>query len=54
MQAQEKHEAVRVELKYCESCGGLWLRAAGDEVAYCGRCVALLATCRRVGGAGAD
>jgi len=28
----------RVELKYCERCGGLWLRAAGMAIAYCPPC----------------
>jgi hypothetical protein len=26
------------ELKYCERCGGLWLRPQGGEAVYCGRC----------------
>jgi Zn-finger nucleic acid-binding protein len=26
------------ELKYCERCGGLWLRRAGAEQVYCSRC----------------
>jgi hypothetical protein len=29
---------VSVELKYCERCGGLWLRERGREVVYCGGC----------------
>jgi hypothetical protein len=31
-----------VELKYCERCGGLWIRRPGQEVAYCGKCRAQL------------
>ena len=31
-------QAVRMELKYCERCGGLWLRKYGAEVVYCGSC----------------
>ena len=27
-----------VELKYCERCGGLWLRPAGAGQVYCSRC----------------
>ena len=27
----------RVELKYCERCGGLWIREGGGGV-YCGKC----------------
>lgn len=30
-------KSVRVELKYCEHCGGLWVREGGGGV-YCGRC----------------
>lgn len=37
----------RVELKVCEGCGGLWLRARGVEAtgggAYCSSCVQWLA-----------
>ena len=29
--------AVRVELKYCEHCGGLWVRERGAGV-YCAKC----------------
>ena len=32
----EKRE-LRMELKYCEHCGGLWIREGGAGV-YCGRC----------------
>jgi hypothetical protein len=28
---------VGVELKYCEHCGGLWVRERGAGI-YCGRC----------------
>jgi Zn-finger nucleic acid-binding protein len=34
---------VHVELKYCERCGGLWLRAQGAEGVYCASCRARLA-----------
>jgi hypothetical protein len=27
-----------LELKYCEACGGLWLRQAGSLEVYCERC----------------
>jgi len=27
-----------VELKYCERCGGLFLRLCGTSLAYCGTC----------------
>jgi Zn-finger nucleic acid-binding protein len=29
---------VGLELKYCERCGGLWLRPAGGEQIYCAAC----------------
>jgi hypothetical protein len=29
---------TQVELKYCERCGGLWLRPQGDSEVYCGTC----------------
>ena len=29
---------VRVELKYCEHCGGLWVRERGAGVVFCERC----------------
>jgi len=29
---------VGVELKYCEHCGGLWVRERGAGVVYCERC----------------
>jgi hypothetical protein len=28
----------RVELKYCERCGGLFLRLCGASLSYCGTC----------------
>jgi len=31
---------VRVELKYCEHCGGLWVRERGAGVVYCDNCQA--------------
>jgi ribosomal protein L37AE/L43A len=35
-------ELVRMELKYCEHCGGLWVREGGAGV-YCERCEAKVA-----------
>ena len=29
---------ARVELKYCEHCGGLWLRECGSGIVYCANC----------------
>jgi hypothetical protein len=35
--------AVRMELKYCERCGGLWLRLKGSDLVYCPACSMVLA-----------
>ena len=32
-------ELVALELKYCERCGGLWLRPFGMEEVYCTACI---------------
>ncbi len=29
---------IRFELKYCEGCGGLWLRPLGTAAAFCSAC----------------
>ncbi len=39
----EKEQAVRMELKYCEHCGGLWLRECGAGTVYCESCTAKVA-----------
>jgi hypothetical protein len=39
MEGQE----IQVELKYCERCGGLWLRPQGTEGVYCSSCQVRLA-----------
>jgi hypothetical protein len=31
-------EIVRLELKYCEECGGLWLRIENTSGSYCASC----------------
>jgi hypothetical protein len=33
---------ILIELKYCERCGGLWLRPQGSTTVYCAGCKALL------------
>jgi hypothetical protein len=38
-----RSKEVRVELKYCERCGGLWLRECGTGEVYCGKCRAQVA-----------
>jgi Zn-finger nucleic acid-binding protein len=35
----EQHELIQLELKYCERCGGLWLRLQGTQEVYCAACV---------------
>lgn len=34
----ETIELIEVELKYCERCGGLWLRRKGSDQVYCATC----------------
>ena len=34
---------IQLELKYCERCGGLWLRPGGSDLVFCGRCARNLA-----------
>jgi len=34
---------VGMELKYCEHCGGLWVRERGAGTIYCDRCQAKVA-----------
>ena len=36
-------ELAVFELKYCERCGGLWFRLAGEEEVYCPSCVPIMA-----------
>ncbi len=37
MQSQDP-EVIQLELKYCERCGGLWLRLRGAHQVYCAAC----------------
>ncbi len=48
----ERGEAVKLELKYCERCGGLWIRASATNV-YCPRCTARLQVMQRAAGGAA-
>ena len=34
----EDHELIQLELKYCERCGGLWLRLQGAPEVFCAAC----------------
>ena len=36
-------EVIQLELKYCERCGGLWMRECGSEDRYCGSCAVVIA-----------
>ncbi len=36
-------QGIQVELKYCERCGGLWLRPQGADGVYCASCRVRLA-----------
>lgn len=36
-------EIIEVELKYCERCGGLWVRPCGSERVFCGSCAPKMA-----------
>jgi len=36
-EGKEKND-VRVELKYCEHCGSLWVRESGAGTVYCEKC----------------
>lgn len=38
MQTMEESTATKMELKYCEGCGALQLRATGSERVYCVHC----------------
>jgi hypothetical protein len=34
--------SIQLELKYCERCGGLWLRPHANEGVYCRACTVIL------------
>jgi Zn-finger nucleic acid-binding protein len=38
-----QEEKMSLELKYCERCGGLWLRPAGGGQIYCASCAKQIA-----------
>jgi Zn-finger nucleic acid-binding protein len=42
MKGNPRESEIRVELKYCEHCGGLWVREGGAGV-YCERCAPMIA-----------
>lgn len=40
--------AIQLELKYCERCGGLWLRPKNSELAFCAACARVMAGLTRL------
>ncbi len=38
-----KGQEIHVDLKYCERCGGLWLRLQGGNGVYCDSCQTIIA-----------
>jgi len=43
---KSESKEVGLELKYCERCGGLFLRTLAKDVVHCGSCRARLAALR--------
>ncbi len=35
--------SIHLELKYCERCGGLWLRITGSDLIFCAPCAVVMA-----------
>ena len=42
METQSELQTCRLELKYCERCGALWVRRSGGEESYCAGCAAYI------------
>jgi hypothetical protein len=36
-------QSPKLQLKYCERCGALWLRPQGGQEVYCARCIRAIA-----------
>lgn len=43
MEKNEEIALIHLELKYCERCGGLWLRLKGSEAVFCSDCAKVIA-----------
>jgi hypothetical protein len=43
MKIRKLEDKLSLELKYCERCGGLWLRPAGGAQIYCITCARQMA-----------
>lgn len=39
MKSDARKQGTRMELKYCEHCGGLWVRESGAGTIYCENCL---------------
>ena len=39
----DDEKIVQLELKYCERCGGLWVRRVASENVYCAPCAVVMA-----------
>jgi ribosomal protein L37AE/L43A len=39
----QRYEICKLELKYCELCGGLWIRVKGSAITHCPGCNDLVA-----------
>ncbi len=37
------NNSIHLELKYCERCGGLWLRITGSDLIFCSPCAVVMA-----------
>ncbi len=40
------NNSIHLELKYCERCGGLWLRITGSDLIFCSPCAVVMAGTR--------
>jgi Zn-finger nucleic acid-binding protein len=43
----DEQTCLTIELKYCERCGGLWLRHEGSQQVYCVNCAPAMAQVAR-------
>jgi hypothetical protein len=43
MEKNDESALVHLELKYCERCGGLWLRLNGSDSVFCEHCAKVIA-----------
>ena len=43
MESKTESNEIKLDLKFCERCGGLWLRRVGRQRVYCRVCEAAMA-----------